>query len=295
MTRSSSTLAREKRATRENPFSRVESITPEKASSLLKLNTHNRDLNTKRVRGLAGAIKRGEWKLNGDAVVLSGNGTGGVLLNGQHRLYAVIEAGVAITVIVLYNAAPESQETMDSGLPRNMAQKLKLRGEKYYGDLAGALGLAWNYDNLGNPDHSLRSLTVTHQQLFDYLDTNPGIRDWLPLGLRLRHEFLSPGGSWGGWAFLFAREVDEHYTNQFFTRLLSGVELHAGDPILLLRNLLVRQRQLASDRRFGQGVIAGSLVKAFNAFCLGQQPKILKYDTTREDFPQIVSRNDMAI
>ncbi len=100
-------------------YVKIEHVTPEDASKLLKLNTHNRDLRISRVKLLVNAIKRGEWKLNGDCVVLSGNGSGGVLLNGQHRLYAIVESGTSVDLALMYNAMPEAQETMDSGMPRS--------------------------------------------------------------------------------------------------------------------------------------------------------------------------------
>lgn len=273
---------------------RIEFITPDKAAKLLKLNTHNRDLRAPRVKQLAGAIKRGEWHLNGDAIVLSGTGEEtGVLYNGQHRLYAIIDAQTGVWMVVLYNVDAGAQETMDSGLTRSFGAKLKLRGEKFYNELAASLRLAWTYDTTASPE--MRNANKpTDQQLFDYLSHNPSIREALANGQALRREFLSPGGSWGGWVYLFRREVGDQLADTFVDRLISGAQLADREPIFVLRRLLLKQRTTTAERRFGSILMGAHIVKAFNAYCLGQEMRILKWDD-REEFPKIVTSAELDV
>lgn len=247
------------------------------------------------MKQIAGAIKRNEWRMNGDALVLSGTGENvGVLYNGQHRLYAIIDAQIGVWMLVLYNVDAGAQETMDSGMTRSFAAKLKLRGEKYYGELASGLRLAWNYDTAGTPSSVAISPTPTDQQLFYYLERNPTIRETIPVGQLLRKEFLSPAGSWSGWVFLFRREVGEEVAEDFTSRLLSGAELAATDPVFVLRRHLLKQRATPRERRFGSLLMGAHLVKSFNASCLGQEMRVLKWSGT-EEFPKIVSRADLTV
>lgn len=275
------------------PSLKIEEITPMKAAKLLSLNTHNRDLTANRVKNLAGAIKRGEWRLNSDCIAFSGNGDGGVLLNGQHRLHAVIQAETAITVGVMYGLEPEAQETMDSGASRSLGAKLKLRGESSYHDLAAALNLAWRYDQSGvmNPDG--KSWTIpTHQQLFDYLDQWPMIREAVPASKPARKEFGSPAGNWAAFVFLFSREVDSERSEVFFQTLVTGADLAEKNPILVLRNVLLRQAKLPTDRRSGYQRIAALTVKSFNSWCLDQETGKLMWRSVgpkAEPFPRIIT------
>lgn len=278
--------------TRGKVYVKIEHVTPEEASKLLKLNTHNRDLRISRVKLLVNAIKRGEWKLNGDCVVLSGNGSGGVLLNGQHRLYAIVESGISVDLALMYNAVPEAQETMDSGMPRSLAGKLKLRGEKYYSDLPSAMRIGWAYDQGLTPEPRASTYATTDQELIEYLDRNPALRETPHVAQALRKEFLSPGYTWAAWVFLFRREAGDEIADEFIAKLRSGADLPERSPVLALRRLLEKQRALSPERRFGPLLVAAMIVKAFNAFCLEQELGVLKW-TSAEAFPRIVTREEI--
>ena len=53
-------------------------ITPEYAAELLKMNINNRSVRTRKVAELADAMRKGEWELSNDAIVIS---EGNILLN----------------------------------------------------------------------------------------------------------------------------------------------------------------------------------------------------------------------
>ncbi|KAF7277615.1 hypothetical protein GWI33_002970, partial [Rhynchophorus ferrugineus] len=76
----------------------VETITPDLARQYLAFNTHNRNVRSYRVKGYAADMRDGRWTLNGEAIKFSADGT---LLDGQHRLQAVIEADVAVQMLVV--------------------------------------------------------------------------------------------------------------------------------------------------------------------------------------------------
>lgn len=64
-------------------------ITPEKAKTLLVMNTKNRKLSRKLVQKYASDMAAGRWPYNGDPIRVS---VSNVLLDGQHRLEACIAA-----------------------------------------------------------------------------------------------------------------------------------------------------------------------------------------------------------
>lgn len=59
---------------------RVTTITPDMAKDMLKNNTENRTLKSRRVQMYANDMLNGNWKMNGDTIVI---GDDGVLKNGQ--------------------------------------------------------------------------------------------------------------------------------------------------------------------------------------------------------------------
>jgi len=73
-------------------------ITPSYAHKLLTKNKENRRINKTRVKQYATSMARGEWVDNGQTIVISDNG---LLIDGQHRLSAVVESGQTIKSILV--------------------------------------------------------------------------------------------------------------------------------------------------------------------------------------------------
>lgn len=111
----------------DNITSAVELITPELAAQYLKMDTVNRPLNRNHVTFLAGEMTRGEWKLNGEAICFD---TQGRLVNGQHRLQAVIKAGIPVRFLVARGCEDDSFVTYDSGRNRRVDEVFYLSGVK---------------------------------------------------------------------------------------------------------------------------------------------------------------------
>jgi len=102
----------------------IESIGVETSETLLGLNLQNRSINTRRVAEYARAMRDGEWGL-GDPLMIDKHGK---LLNGQHRLSAVIRYGKPVSFVVIKGLEPESKIYIDTGMSRTVAQVLAIRG-----------------------------------------------------------------------------------------------------------------------------------------------------------------------
>ena len=80
-----------------------ELVTPEYARELLNHNTNNyRPVNRDSVSKLARSMKDGLWQENGESVVLNEDG---ILVDGQHRLHAVIESGASVWMYIMKGIA----------------------------------------------------------------------------------------------------------------------------------------------------------------------------------------------
>ena len=93
-------------------------ITPQVAQALLFGNNGNRKLMTSRVETLAKAMKSEQWIENGDPIHVSKSGR---LLNGQHRLEAVIMSGCAYNGVVVYGVDESAFMTYDSHAKRTLS------------------------------------------------------------------------------------------------------------------------------------------------------------------------------
>lgn len=108
-----------------NITSTIEVITPEKAAEYLNHNVHNRKLNKGQVAYYARMMSEGKWALNGQAIVFD---TEGNLLDGQHRLQAVIMAQVPIQSFVVRNIVGGAFTTIDQGKARTASDVFSIEG-----------------------------------------------------------------------------------------------------------------------------------------------------------------------
>jgi hypothetical protein len=97
-------------------------ITPEMADQWLKLNTGNaRKIHGNYVATYASDMANGRWDACADPICFKD----GVLRNGQHRLAAIIRAGVSIPMLVHWDW---QGDTFDSGRVRDNGTALTLLG-----------------------------------------------------------------------------------------------------------------------------------------------------------------------
>lgn len=100
----------------------VEVITPEIATALLARNTGNRAVRRAVVSQLARDMNRGQWRLSHQGIAIAPDGR---LLDGQHRLHAIVEAGIPVRMVVARNVAPEAFAVMDRGKMRTLRDVLQ--------------------------------------------------------------------------------------------------------------------------------------------------------------------------
>lgn len=95
----------------------LKTITPDDARKYLETNTDNRSVRPGHVKALARAMKNGEWKLLHQPIAFDEKG---VLLDGQHRLLAVLQSGVTIETLVAWEAERASFDCIDIGAKRSL-------------------------------------------------------------------------------------------------------------------------------------------------------------------------------
>lgn len=109
---------------RKDMYSFVATITPRIAEDWLLANTHNRELRESRVNYFIGEIKAGRWRLTHQGIAFGSNR---VLLDGQHRLWAIALSDASVPALVAVNVPPESLEAIDVSM-RSVADILTLDG-----------------------------------------------------------------------------------------------------------------------------------------------------------------------
>ena len=94
----------------------VMDVTPELAQTWLKINNFNRPRNSEAVARYVRQIKEGRWKMTHQGLAFTKHG---FLLDGQHRLWAIIECNVTLPMRVCINEPVENYEVIDCGRNRS--------------------------------------------------------------------------------------------------------------------------------------------------------------------------------
>lgn len=122
---------------RTERYNFVIDLTPQAADDWIKhCNTHNRKLIDGHVEYLIGEMQAGRWRLTHQGIAFS---TNRVLLDGQHRLWAVALSGVTVPMRIFVNEPPEAMQVLDTGQRRRNHQIMTLTagmGEVTHNDLA---------------------------------------------------------------------------------------------------------------------------------------------------------------
>jgi len=93
-------------------------VTPELAVEWLALNVKNRAKRAWWVNSLSNMMQRGEWITTHQGIAFSKDG---VLLDGQHRLEAIIESGIAQEMLVVTGLDNDAYKVLDNGIKRTMS------------------------------------------------------------------------------------------------------------------------------------------------------------------------------
>jgi len=131
-------------------FCEVVSVSPAMAEALLACNSRNRYMTQSMVLRYADMMAAGLWRLTTEGIAI---GNDSVLINGQHRLRAIVTAGVTVQMTVWFGCKPDEFEVADQGKKRTAAQVLSIKdvpNPAVAAALAAILTLQRNFDNGGN-------------------------------------------------------------------------------------------------------------------------------------------------
>jgi hypothetical protein len=263
----------------------VEHINPAKAAHLLSISARNRNLRREVVNSLSSDMKGGLWNSDQmDPIRINWNGE---LMDGQHRLHAIIQSGTTYPFLVVRGLPPSRIETIDAGAPKTLPDVLTIQGESYARLLSTAVAHLMAYEKTGvfSPVNRHRP---SRTALLNYLYSHPRIHHYLVIGNQIR-KVVRGGGRWVALAYLFSQQ-DEEDADYFLSHLHSGEDLPADSPILLLRTRLIEDMHRHSVHRMSPLSYSAIAIKAWNLFRTGQTSRILSWrpgGAKPEPFPAI--------
>jgi hypothetical protein len=261
-------------------------VTPAKAGEWLEANTANRPLSKPTVKAFAEAIRRGEWLVTHQGIAFD---TDGVLVDGQHRLAAIVEADVPVEVTVFTDVAQGAFDVLDTGKRRNAADVLAIEGEKSATMLAAMVRTVWLFDNRPDMNWSGGSAAVTNHQIVQELAAHPKLREFLNLGEQVAAATGMIKSAAGASSYLVSQANKRADLAPWFEGLIDGAGLGKGDPRLVFRRVMFaharKQAGQVLRRRESREHVA-LYVKAFNAWATGEALPQLRF-ASREAMPAI--------
>lgn len=272
--------------TNPEPIVSTELVTPELAAEWLALNEGNRKPKVAAIRALAEDMINGDWKFNGEPIKF---GVSGRLIDGQHRLEAIVRTGLTQTFVVIRNVPEDAQITMDNGARRSFDDFLQFMGESNTRALSATVRNALR-ESLGDRNENsgrVGERQITYQEMWDFLQDNPGLRESARFAKNFaRNNMKLPTALLGPLHFLLS-SIDPEDTEAFFERLGTPYGHSENDPISLLRTSLIKDIEATGSR--GQRWRRGMVVKAWNLWRDGKTASLLRYSPggkTPEAYPE---------
>jgi len=247
----------------------VEKITPDMAAKLLEeaKEVQNRNVSDGHVEWLAAQMKSGKWALNGEALIFDEEGQ---LIDGQHRLWAIVNSGITIESLVTRGVDRKGFATIDTGSARTSGNVLSIYGEKNGNVLSAALGWLHRYEN-GKMLWALKASGFAAATALALVKKHPGMRDAVEwsAGMRGNAIFRKVSGS----ILAFLRYVFTAYKPQkaaeFFDLVGDVVPDKEGTPTRVLRDwYLTKDKGRAAATTLELMAVT---VKAWNVFLTGER------------------------
>lgn len=248
----------------------VVTVTPEMAEEMLSINVGNRKLRSDVVDLYARDMANGNWQLTGDGPRIAADGT---LIDGQHRLRAVVKADVPVRMFVFRGIDVSAKAAIDTGAKRTIADYLGWAGEVNPAVLAAAVRLAISIDRNAVTG---KKVLVTTQETFQYISDHPEIREAARIVTGLRSIGASPAVL--GYCIWRISEVDPEKALEFFYAVAEREGLYRGDP---RHTLAKRFEQARLTRQTLNAVTQVSLIfRAWNAWRRGEQLTFLRVNSS---------------
>lgn len=239
-------------------------VTPKMATKWLEEFNYddNRPISKVWVDYLSRQMEKGLWKPNGEPLIFD---TEDILINGQHRLSAVVQSGKTIRFDVTRGVETETFTTMDQGRNRSTAMVLGMRGEKRPTYLSAICRKIYTWDTTRE---IWRKQRVSPDEIWETLEIHPEARHAAEIADKIRKQ-VPVDASMVGFCYWLFSQARSSKVVEFFEIFSEGNAPTKKHPCITLRNRLYKER-LQHGRRWDTRTLFIVFIKAWNAFDKGE-------------------------
>jgi len=261
---------------------RRETVGLERATELLEMNGENRPLSQAHVERIASQILQGKWRYNGDTIKISKTGD---VLDGQHRLWAIIETKIAVDTAIAWGIDRDAFATIDTiRKARSFGDTVALNGAPRYRNVIGS-ALAWliRWQRGVVEQYKAPVNRVENSDIERAFADNPGITLAVEKATQLR-TVANPSIL----AFLYYLAVsrNESLAERFFSTLSDPAGIGVNDPFFRLRAYFTSEHHKRKDAL----MTIALAIKAMNAANTGTKMQNLAWrqqGRAPEPFPKL--------
>jgi hypothetical protein len=275
-------------------------ITPQAAENLLRRNRPgaNRKVGFSVVQYYARQMRNGDWKETGQGLIFDEHG---VLMDGQHRLWACLYSGVPFTTFVLtgVKAIPRLFAYLDNSKPRNPATALQTAGFNGVSPtIAAILKIAADVeDDAYSASTAHRRPRMTPIEYLQLMDKYPNAKMAARLASADYDDAVAVVAGYkdvvGYTAMAIIDRFGQEEADNFFGELADEHNEYAPDsPITAMRKVMIADQKAKDPMKRHQ--VLGNLIKVFNAWHAGAAipPKSRWVMLTNEVFPSLAAMPD---
>jgi hypothetical protein len=250
----------------------------------------NRRLSRGNLEALVLAMEEGRWHDDGSPIRFNRSGE---LVDGQHRLTAVVVTGKPQTFLVVWGVPNQAMSTLDTGKSRSRGDVLLIHDPSIVNvtNAAASTGMMLRWSR-GLRNHYLRTAPVSNDAVIAFYDEH---REEIMAAGRHGQRLAKATGAGSSMAFglcfwLF-NQINTEDAEFFWDRLVDGSGLEVGNPIYALRELLAREARSTTRERLRADVIVALIIKAWNFYRRGDEIRVLAFKVGGahpEKFPEPV-------
>jgi len=239
-------------------------VHPDLARYWLTLNhPENRKSKSHAIKKYARDMSNGYWTFTPESVVFS---KGGVLQNGQNRLWAITEAGVPVWLMVDFGWPDDLLQRIDRGAARTNSDALMVEGVANSAQMSGAYTITEKYlRSVGSAQRWTHFLPTSSEVLEAYREESELWDAAVAIGRRAYDSVDGLGPStWTAAAYLIIKARDIEAAEDFFGEFIAE-EGQAGSATRRLKSHYLRRKLLDTVSGDPREPLE-NIVRAFNAW-----------------------------
>jgi hypothetical protein len=257
-------------------------VTPALANQYLSTNIDNRRLRMPDISRYAQDMASGRWKEDtGEVLKISKQG---IVLDGQHRLLAVIKSNIPVNFHIAFDVDESVFDVLDTGITRSASDVFHVKNIKYENIIPTIIS-AFTVLNTGlrissggksnRPTNALLLEAYYKKEKFWQMVAYKALSWHNAFGKILSTSML-------GSMFALFYNIDAEQAEQFMEELATGMNL-SNNTIALLRQKLIQDK--TSVKKMSLNNKQALILKTWNFFRKGEEVKTLRFNTVMEDFP----------